>query len=121
MDKQYLLELGLSEESAQQILDTHQKEIGDIQFETQFREAVRAAGGRSLRAIGAMLEMDAIKADPEPQKALNRALQQLKADSGYLFEDTVPPYAHDPGTRQSDPIQKPVTLAGAIRQKYERK
>lgn len=121
MDKEYLLEMGLSEESARQILDTHQKEIGEIQFNARFNQAVQAAGGRSLRAIGAMLELDAIKDDPEPDKALEQALRQLKAEHGYLFADIVPPYAPDPGTQKSSPIQKPVTLAGAIRQKYERK
>ncbi len=121
MDKQYLLEMGLSEEAAEQILGAHEKELGEIRFQSQLREAVTAAGGRSQRAIGAMLDLDAIKNDAEPEKALEKALKQLKADCGYLFQDAPPPYAHDPGTRQSPPIQKPVTLAGAIRQKYERK
>jgi len=121
MDKEYLLEMGLSEESAMQILQTHEKEIAELNFSSQLREAVRAAGGRSQRAIGAMLDLDAIKNDQQPEKALEQALKQLKAEHGYLFEDTVPPYAHDPGTRQGPAIQKPVTLAGAIRQKYERK
>ncbi len=121
MDKEYLLEMGLSEESAEQILKTHEEEIRELRFQSQLREAVTAAGGRSLRAIGAMLELDAIKNDAQPDKALEKALNQLKADCGYLFESAVPPYAHDPGTRQGPVIQKPVTLAGAIRQKYERK
>lgn len=121
MDKEYLLEMGLSEESAEQILATHARELEELKFQSRLREAVTAAGGRSHRAIGAMLELDAIKNDPEPDKALEKALRQLKADCGYLFQDAVPPYAHDPGTRQGPVIQKPVTLAGAIRQKYERK
>lgn len=121
MDKQYLLDMGLSEEAAAQILQTHEKEIGELRFQGQLREAVTAAGGRSLRAIGAMLDMDTIKNHAEPEKALEQALKQLKADCGYLFQDAVPPYAQDPGTRQGSVIQKPVTLAGAIRQKYERK
>lgn len=121
MDKQYLLEMGLSEEAAQQILTTHEQELGELRFQSQLREAVTAAGGRSHRAIGAMLDIDAIKNDAEPEKALSRALNQLKADCGYLFEQAVPPYAHDPGTKRAPAIEKPVTLAGAIRQKYERK
>ena len=121
MDKEYLLEMGLSEESVNHILMTHEQEIAELNFGFQLREAVTAAGGRSQRAIGAMLDLDAIKADQQPQEALKQALKQLKAEHGYLFEDKVPPYAHDPGTKHSPPIQKPVTLAGAIRQKYERK
>ena len=121
MDKAYLMEMGLSEEAAQQILSTHTKELAEIEFQSQLREAVTAAGGRSHRAIGAMLDMDAIRSDPQPAKALEQALKQLKTDHGHLFADIVPPYAQDPGTKQSPVIQKPVTLAGAIRQKYERK
>ena len=121
MNKEYLLELGLSEETAAQILQTHETEIAEISFNTAFREAVRAAGGRSIRAIGAMLDMDAIKAEEQTDVALEQALKQLKSEHGYLFEANVPPYAHDAGTRQGPAIEKPVTLAGAIRQKYERK
>ena len=121
MDKQYLLDMGLSEEAAEQILSTHQQELRELQFQGQLREAVTAAGGRSQRAIGALLDLEAIRTDPQPQEALKQALKQLKAEHGYLFEDKVPPYAHDTGTKHSPPIQKPVTLAGAIRQKYERK
>ena len=121
MDKAYLMEMGLSEDSAMQILTTHEQELADIQFQSQLREAVTAAGGRSHRAIGAMLDLDVIKSDPQPAKALEQALKQLRAECGYLFHEPAPPYAHDPGTKQSPAIQKPVTLAGAIRQKYERK
>ena len=121
MDRAYLLEMGLSEETADSILQTHAAEIADINFHAAFREAVHAAGGRSVRAIGAMLDLGALKNEPETDKALEQALKQLKADCGYLFESAVPPYAHDPGTRQGPVIEKPVTLAGAIRQRYERK
>ena len=48
MDKQYLLEMGLSEESAMQILQTHEREIAELNFSSQLREAVTAAGGRNL-------------------------------------------------------------------------
>ena len=121
MDKQYLLDMGLSEETADHILQTHAAEIGEIQFQSRFREAVQAAGGRSVRAIGAMLDLDTLKNEPEPEQALEQALKQLKADCGYLFASTPPPYAHDPGTRNGPAIEKPATLAGAIRQRYERK
>ena len=121
MDKDFLLSLELSEETAQAILDKHQAVVGELTFQSQLREAVQAAGGRSVRAIGAMLELDAIRSAQEPAKALEQALRQLKAESGYLFSDAPPPYAREPGTREGTPIQKPVTLAGAIRQKYERK
>ena len=121
MDKEYLIGMGLTEEAAQQVLATHTQELGEVTFQSQLREAVTAAGGRSHRAIGAMLDIATIKNDPEPAKALEQALKQLKTDCGYLFQDVVPPYAYDPGTKQSPAIEKPVTLAGAIRQKYERK
>ncbi len=121
MDKDFLLGLEISEEAAQAIMEEHQRTVQELTFQSQLREAVQAAGGRSVRAIGAMLEIDAIKSAQDPAKALEQALKQLKADSGYLFSDAPPPYAREPGTRQGDPIQKPVTLAGAIRQKYERK
>ena len=44
---------------------------------------------------------------------------ELKTESGYLFAAAPPPVAQDMGKKEYMP--KPVTLAGAIRQKYERK
>ena len=119
MDKEYLISLGVSEEQAEAVLQSHREEVQELTFQSQLREAVTAAGGRSVRAIGAMLDIDTIKNADEPHKALEQALRQLKAESGYLFESTPPPCASDVGGRQTQ--QKPVTLAGAIRQKYERK
>ena len=119
MDKEYLLELGVSEETAEAILGKHNETVKELTFQSQLREAVTAAGGRSVRAIGAMLDIDSLKNADEPHKALEQALRQLKAESGYLFADAPPPVAQDVGKKEF--AQKPVTLAGAIRQKYERK
>lgn len=119
MDKEYLISLGVSEEQAEAVLSKHREEVQELTFQSQLREAVTAAGGRSVRAIGAMLDIDAIKSADEPDKALDQALRQLKTESGYLFAAAPPPVAQDMGKKEYMP--KPVTLAGAIRQKYERK
>ena len=119
MDEEYLLELGLSPEHAQAVLGKHNEAIKELTFQSQLREAITAAGGRSIRAVGAMLDLEQLKNADEPHKALEQALRQLKAESGYLFADAPPPLAQDVGKKDHSP--KPVTLAGAIRQKYERK
>lgn len=120
MDKEFLIGLGVGEELVDRILDAHQTQIRELTFQSKLREAVQTAGGRNVKAIGALLDQEQLKQSEDPDKALSEALQRLKAESGYLFI-TPPPYAPDPGTRGSTPTYKPSTLAGAIRQKYERK
>ena len=120
MDKEFLLSLELSEETAERILEAHQAQIQEITFQSKLREAVQTAGGRNLKAIGALLDQQELKQAQDQDQALNEALKRLKAENSYLFI-TPPPYAPEPGTRGSTPTYKPATLAGAIRQKYERK
>ena len=82
--------------------------------------AITAAGGRNAKAISALLDMESLKASDDPKQAVETALQNLKQECSYLFH-TPPAYA--PGTGVTDvPTPKaPATLAGALREKFERK
>ena len=54
--------------------------------------------------------------------AIEAALENLKRDSRYLFEgDVPPPYARGTGAYNGPQEKHPTTLAGALREKFERK
>lgn len=85
-------------------LDTQAKEhaaqLADMAFDSTLKEAITAARGRSDKAIRALLDVDKLKDSKDQSADIKAALEELKKDSGYLFEseETPPPYAGGTGT-----------------------
>ena len=127
MDKEFLEGLGMDPQTVEAVLQAyekseqaHQTQLAELQLQHQVSEAVHKAGGRSVKAISAMLDMDAIRQSQNVQAALTEALEALKKDSGYLFQSPMPPqYARFTGT-QEQPV-KANTLAGALKERMRRK
>lgn len=100
----------------------HARQLDAVKFENTVHQAVTAAQGRNIKAITALLDMDAIRAAENRELALQQALLTLKGEEGYLFGDsTPPPYAEGTGKYDHYQQQAPSTLAGALREKFERK
>ena len=85
----------------------HQKKLAELEFDGALKDAITAARGRSVKAVRAMLDVDALRASKNQQADIKAALEGLKKDSSYLFEsdETPPPYAAGTGT-QSPPDGK---------------
>ncbi len=99
-----------------------QKQMGQLQFEQVLQLAVRDAKGRNLKAISALLDLDALRESQDQQAAVRQALDDLKEENGYLFEmPTPPPYARGTGSQMRENDRSNVSLAGALREKFERK
>lgn len=100
----------------------HQAELTRIAFDHTLEAAVARAKGRSMKAITAMLDMDALRASEDSAAAIDEALDSLKKDSGYLFETAqLPPlYARGTGAVTGAIDEAPVTLAGALRERFEK-
>ena len=78
-----------------------QAKLADLAFESDLKDAITTAKGRSTKAIMALLDIDTLKKSKDRTKDINAALEGLKKDSGYLFEDeqgTPPPFAAGTGT-----------------------
>ena len=122
--REFLESLQLPEEAVDAILaeqekaqQSHQAEIAALKLQHGVETAIRSAGGKSVKAISALLDMDSIRESENVDKALEDALSQLKKDSGYLFEGgAVPKYAPFTG-RKENATSAPVTLAGALRER----
>lgn len=74
--------------------------IADMEFSGVLESAIRDAKGRSVKAVSALLDIDALKESKNRAEDIRAALAALKKDSGYLFEaeQTPPPYAPGAGT-----------------------
>ena len=121
MKKEFLLENGVSEEAVEAVLAEHEKELEELRFGHQVENAIVKAGGRSVRAVSAMLELEQIRTAEDPGSALEEAMKSLRKEHGYLFgrEATPPPYAAGTGVRQELP-EKVQSLAGALRERFKK-
>jgi hypothetical protein len=102
MDKEFLLQQGLSPEGADAVLQAHQQKI--LEYEEKMRtmgaqsalkQAVTAAGGRNLTAIRALVDETAIAQSQDMDAAAAQAVEALRRDSPYLF---AVPQVYAPGT-----------------------
>ena len=111
------------QEKYNQAAEQHQKELAELAFSGALNGAIVQARGRNAKAITALLDVEALKESEDQQTAIEQALEALKKDNGYLFEadETPPPYARGTGAQMGAEMSGPATLAGALREKYERK
>lgn len=87
-----------------------QSKLDDMAFEAKIKDAITAAKGKSAKAIAALLDLPTLKASKNQDADLNAALEGLKKDSGYLFDDgknPPPPYAGGTGNQ-------PMTVGGTM-------
>ena len=91
------------EEKYNQAVADHKQKMDDLAFEGVLKDAIAAAKGRNATAIRALLKVDDLKVSKNQADDIKTALEALKKDSGYLFEEegTPPPYAAGTGTGAS--------------------
>lgn len=110
------------EEKYNQAVEDHKAELDRLSFQKALDEGIAKAKGRSAKAITALLDVEALKESENQQQAIEAALSALKQESRYLFDgDVPPPYARGTGAYSGVQDKHPTTLAGALREKFERK
>ena len=109
------------EEKYNHFVAEHQKQVAQIQFQNVLENAIAAAKGRNAKAITALLDIPALQESQDPKEAVGQALEALKRDSGYLFDEMIIPplYARGTGAYNGAEERAPETLAGALREKFE--
>lgn len=100
------------EDKYRQALADHQKQMDEMAFDGALKDAITEARGRSVKAVRAMLDLDALRTSKNQTADIKAALDGLKKDSAYLFEDpsTPPPYATNTGTTPPPPGANPFTF-----------
>ena len=78
----------------------HQTELANMAFDRALEDAITGAKGRNAKAIKALLDVDTLKGSKNQEADIKAALEGLKKESGYLFEEagTPPPYSAGAGT-----------------------
>ena len=110
------------EDKYNRAVEEHARELAQVNFQNRLNGAILRAKGRSAKAICALLDLEALQASEDQPKAIEAALAQLKAASGYLFEsEPAPGYARNTGVWQGSGEKSPATLAGALKERFERK
>ena len=110
------------EEKYNQAVADHKKQLAQMAFEKTLHEGIVKAKGRNAKAITALLDVDGLKESENQTQAIEEALESLKKESRYLFEgDVPPPFARGTGAFNGTQESRPTTLAGALREKFERK
>ena len=110
------------EEKYTKAVAEHQKELAQMAFDRELHLGIQNAKGRNAKAIAALLDVESLKESENQTQAIAQALENLKKDCQYLFDGEVPPlYARGTGAYNGAQESRPTTLAGALREKFERK
>jgi hypothetical protein len=66
---------------------SYQKEQEDREFNQLLETAITEAKGKNAKAITALMDMDKLRSSRNQEKDIKAALDSLRTDSGYLFDD----------------------------------
>lgn len=88
------------EQKYNQVIADHQKELADRDFRQLLEGAITGAKGKNAKAISALLDVETLKGSKNQEADIKAALEGLKKDNGYLFEEegTPPHYASGTGS-----------------------
>lgn len=93
--------------------------VAEMEFSGRVDSAITAAKGKNLKAVKALLDIDALKASKNQEADIKSALEALKKGNGYLFDaEQVPPPLGAPGAGNT-PITPPPpahTMAQSIKE-----
>ena len=65
----------------------HQKEQEDREFNQMLEDSITEAKGKNAKAIFALLDVEKLRGSKNQQADAKAALEALRKESGYLFED----------------------------------
>lgn len=85
-------------QQAEQARKSAEEQVAAARFDAALNTAIGRAGGRSEKAIRALLDLDSLRTSADPEGAIAAALEQLEQENGHLFGGiTPPPYAAGTG------------------------
>lgn len=103
------------EDKYNQAIADHKQQMDDLAFDGILKDAITAARGRNEKAIRALLDVDALKTSKNQADDIKTALEGLKKESGYLFDEGNPPPPYSSGTGTGHVIGKYSHEVAAIR------
>lgn len=70
-----------------ELVKTHKKETEEREFNEGLSAAITEAKGKNAKAIMALLDLEKLRGSKNRDKDIKTALDSLRTESGYLFED----------------------------------
>jgi hypothetical protein len=67
---------------------TYESQIADMQFSTTLEGKISALKPRNVKAVMAMIDVDSLKKSKNQDSDISAALEAVKKDNGYLFEES---------------------------------
>lgn len=64
----------------------YKEKVSDLEFSGQIASAIRAAKGKNVTAIQALLDVETLKTSKNQGEDIKAALEKLKKENDYLFE-----------------------------------
>ena len=91
----------------------HKKEQEDREFNEILSAAISESKGKNEKAIMALLDMDKLRSSRNQEKDIKSALDVLRTDSGYLFDDNggTPQIVSSGNGNRQTPVTKKDILA----------
>lgn len=98
----------------------HKKEQEDREFNESLVTAISEAKGKNAKAISALLDLDKLRGSRNQQSDIKAALESLRMESGYLFEDNGgAPKFTDPNPGGNPTPGKALTMSAVMKMKNE--
>ena len=69
------------------LVESHKRETEEREFNEGLSAAITEAKGKSPKAIMALLDLEKLRGSKNQEKDIKAALDSLRTESGYLFED----------------------------------
>lgn len=69
------------------LVESHRRETEEREFNEGLSAAITEAKGKSPKAIMALLDLEKLRGSKNQEKDIKAALDSLRTESGYLFED----------------------------------
>lgn len=75
--------------------------IADMEFDNDLKDAIKAAKGKNVKAISALLDIPTLKQSKNRAEDLKTAIENVQKKETYLFgeDQTPPPYAPGAGSQ----------------------
>ena len=90
-------QLAALQQQSEQQQNTYRQQLARMELDGQLARLVTEAGGRSLPAIKAMLDLDRFLESKEPQQEMKEAVEQLRQQQSWLFRQERNPAPPLPG------------------------
>lgn len=95
-----------------------QGKLDELEFSGLLKDAVKGAGARNDKAVIALLDVANLKKSKNRQADIITALEAVKKDNGFLFEDDDPQNVNLGGDHDNKPETKELTWESALEEHY---